>query len=323
MRNECRRGPRTRPRRGYVTAFAWLAAGTALLVLVATAPGTAGGWWRPVTFVTLAAAAWVAAGSERAGWLLPAAIVIDIALASAGLHRIAGFLHGPAVLTAAAALPGAVRAWRRSLPPTVGMVAAGLMLGGGALVLTVAGRLEVPLAPAWSSPWLALVLPVVVATATIKRGLMLVGVLVCEPLATTAISTWSLPDVARSAAATGLLRWAAVLFGNLLAVALIALLVAGIDRSLAAQRPGVGLLVAVNVLNVFDAVSTWLLIDRGHALELNPLMDTPAALMGKVVGVAAATVWLRRQRPVALAIPLVPLVWVTLYQLVGWLLWVE
>jgi len=50
-------------------------------------------------------------------------------------------------------------------------------------------------------------------------------------------------------------------------------------------------------------------------------MDHPAALVAKVIGVAAASVWLRRHRPVALVVALVPLVWVTLYHLAGWVRW--
>jgi hypothetical protein len=115
--------------------------------------------------------------------------------------------------------------------------------------------------------------------------------------------------------------WGSILAGNLVIVTVIALLVVGIDRSFSAERPGLGLLVSVNVVNVVDAVSTWLLLQRGEALELNPLMDHPLALVGKVVGVAAATVWLRRHRPAALLIPLAPLLWVTIYHLAGWAHW--
>ena len=305
----------------YVLAAAWLAAGIALLALVATAPGMVGGWARPVTFVTLTWATWIAAGSDRAGWLLPGAVLIDGVLAGLGLHGFAGFVPGPWVLMLMAATPGAARAWRHRQPPTAGMLAVGAMVGGGTIVLIVAAEVMAPLAPAWSSLWLALTLPLALAAAGIRRGGLVVGVLVCEPPVTTAISIGAAPDVGWSDVAPEAVRWGSILAGNLVVVAVVALLVVGIDRSLAAERPGLGLLVAVNIVNVLDAVSTWLLLGRGEALELNPLMDHPLALVGKVVGVAAATVWLRRHRPAALLIPLAPLVWVTVYHLAGWVHW--
>ena len=97
------------------------------------------------------------------------------------------------------------------------------------------------------------------------------------------------------------MHWGSILAGNLVVVAVIALLVVGIDRSLAAERQGLGLLTSVNVINVFDAASTWLLLGRGEA--------------------GSATVWLRRHRPAALLIPLAPLLWGTIYHLAGWVPW--
>jgi len=160
-----------------------------------------------------------------------------------------------------------------------------------------------------------------VATTGFKRGMTVVAVLVFEPLVSTLLGALTAPDLAPPLQSSELLLWVAALVGNLAAVAVVVLIAAAIDRSLAVEPRGVGLLIALNAVNVLDAVSTWLLLMRGQALELNPLMDHPAALVAKVIGVAAASVWLRRHRPVALVIPLVPLVWVTLYHLAGWVRW--
>jgi len=309
--------------RRHVVAGAWLLPGVALAGLLVTAPTIPGGWWRVVAFVSVTVATWVAAGAIRWPWLLPVAVVVDGLLGQSPLHGnafSAGLIPGPVWLALLAATPGLVRAWRRSMPPTVGMVASGAMVGGGHLVLAVA-EVYVPLAPSWGSSWLALLVPVVVATAGLKRGMIIVAVLVAEPLVSTLVGSLTASDLAPPLQLSELLLWGAALAGNLAAVAVVVLIAVGIDRSLAVEPRGVGLLIALNVVNVIDAVSTWLLLMRGQALELNPLMDHPAALVAKVIGVAAASVWLRRHRPVALVIPLVPLAWVTLYHLAGWLRW--
>ena len=315
-------GDRPRSRR-HVVAGAWLVPGVAFVGLLVTASTISGGWWRLVVFVSVTVATWVAAGAFRWPWLLPVAVVVDGLLGQSplhGNHLYGGLVAGSVWLAVLAATPGLVRAWRRSAAPTVGMLASGVMVGGGHLVLAVA-EMYVPLAPSWGSSWLALLVPVVVATTGFKRGMTVVAVLVFEPLVSTLLGALTAPDLAPPLQSSELLLWVAALVGNLAAVAVVVLIAAGIDRSLAVEPRGVGLLVALNAVNVIDAVSTWLLLMRGQALELNPLMDHPAALVAKVIGVAAASVWLRRHRPVALVIPLVPLVWVTLYHLAGWLRW--
>ena len=78
----------------------------------------------------------------------------------------------------------------------------------------------------------------------------------------------------------------------------------------------VGLAVAVNVLNMADAVLTTNAIDAGEAAEANPM----ANLLGmplKVVVVAGASVWLAKERPRALVWPLLALAAVFAWHLTG------
>jgi hypothetical protein len=312
--------PQGSPR--WIVVGAWLMAGAAIAGLLDTAPDTAGGWWRLGVFVTVTFAAWVGAGSSRMPWLLPVAVVIDGLLASLPLYGAvsAGMIPGPAWLSVLAAAPGLVRGWRWGATPTVGMLASGAIVGGGSLVLAIA-HVDLPLAPAWGSSWLALVLPLVVAAAGLKRGSAVVAVLVSELFVSTLLGTLATPYAGSPLLTADLPFLGGLVVANVTAIAAVLLIAAGIDHSLPAEPPGLGLLVALNAVNVIDAVSTWLLLARGDALEFNPLMDHPAALVAKVIGVAVASVWLRRHRPLALIIPLVPLAWVTLYHVAGWLRW--
>jgi len=81
------------------------------------------------------------------------------------------------------------------------------------------------------------------------------------------------------------------------------------------DRP-VWLVVAVNALNVADAIMTQVAVRSGGALELNPLVRF-GGLPLKIVLVAALTWILFRRRPSALLWPAVALAWVVCYHLSG------
>jgi hypothetical protein len=82
------------------------------------------------------------------------------------------------------------------------------------------------------------------------------------------------------------------------------------------RRRPLSLLVAVNVLNVADALLTSFAIRSGSALELNPLIRY-GGLPLKVVFVGALSWLLYRRRPSALVWPAIALLWVVLYHLNG------
>jgi hypothetical protein len=84
-----------------------------------------------------------------------------------------------------------------------------------------------------------------------------------------------------------------------------------------ATRPaGVALLVALNLLNLLDAVLTHTLTSGGVAREGNPVVEW-MTLPGKVVFVAALSVVLWKLRPGALVVPVVAYVAIVCYTLVG------
>ena len=75
-------------------------------------------------------------------------------------------------------------------------------------------------------------------------------------------------------------------------------------------------LVLLNVLNVADAVLTWMAVDAKQAVEANPFVRM-LGLPGKVMLVAAISLVLYRRRPRALAWTLVVFVAVLAWQLAG------
>jgi hypothetical protein len=81
------------------------------------------------------------------------------------------------------------------------------------------------------------------------------------------------------------------------------------------ERP-LQLLIAVNVLNLVDAVMTLLAVRSGGALESNPVVRF-AGLPAKVVLVGLLTWLLYRRRPSALVWPAAPLLWVAGYHVAG------
>lgn len=85
------------------------------------------------------------------------------------------------------------------------------------------------------------------------------------------------------------------------------------------DRLGLVLLVALNVLNVLDAVLTYLVTEAGVAVEANPLVEW-LTLPGKVMLVAALSIVLWRLRPRALAVPVVGYTLVVCYTIGGALL---
>jgi len=76
------------------------------------------------------------------------------------------------------------------------------------------------------------------------------------------------------------------------------------------------LLVVVNVLNIADAVFTWVLVRRGTGEELNPIVDA-IGLPGKVLGVAIGTYVLYRIKPDSLRWALIPLAAIVAYHVMG------
>ena len=85
------------------------------------------------------------------------------------------------------------------------------------------------------------------------------------------------------------------------------------------DRVGLVLLLAMNVLNLLDAVLTHLVTRAGIAVEANPLVEW-LTLPGKVVFVAGLSVLLWKVRPRALAVPVAAYTAVVCYTIGGALL---
>jgi hypothetical protein len=82
------------------------------------------------------------------------------------------------------------------------------------------------------------------------------------------------------------------------------------------QSQPLRLLVAVNVLNIADAVLTLLAVKTGGAYEANPFVRI-AGLPVKIVFVAALTSLLYRRKPSSLVWPFAALLWVVGYHVAG------
>ena len=83
------------------------------------------------------------------------------------------------------------------------------------------------------------------------------------------------------------------------------------------DRPaGLPLLLALNALNLLDAVLTYVVTSSGIAREGNPVVEA-MTLPGKVVFVAGLSVLLWWLRPKALVVPLVGYVLVVCYTIAG------
>jgi hypothetical protein len=82
------------------------------------------------------------------------------------------------------------------------------------------------------------------------------------------------------------------------------------------QKHPFRLLVAVNVLNIADAVLTLLAVKAGGAYEANPFVRI-AGLPVKIVFVAALTLLLYRRKPSSLVWPFAALLWVAGYHVAG------
>lgn len=76
------------------------------------------------------------------------------------------------------------------------------------------------------------------------------------------------------------------------------------------------MLVALNALNVLDAVLTYLVTRAGIAVEANPLVEV-MTLPGKVVFVAVLSFVLWKLRPRALVIPVAGYSLVVAYTIAG------
>jgi hypothetical protein len=81
------------------------------------------------------------------------------------------------------------------------------------------------------------------------------------------------------------------------------------------ERP-LRLVIAVNLLNVVDAVMTTLAVRSGGAIEANPLVRF-GGLPLKIVLVAVLTWLLNRRRPASLVWPAAALLWVACYHVSG------
>jgi hypothetical protein len=82
------------------------------------------------------------------------------------------------------------------------------------------------------------------------------------------------------------------------------------------QNRPLRLLIAVNVLNVADAVLTLLAVKAGSAYEANPFVRI-AGLPVKIAFVAALTLLLYRRKPSSLVWPFAALLWVAAYHVAG------
>ena len=87
------------------------------------------------------------------------------------------------------------------------------------------------------------------------------------------------------------------------------------------RRTDVVMLVALNALNLLDALLTYLVTRAGLAVEANPLVEW-MTLPGKIAFVAALSVALWKLRPRALVIPIAGYSAVVAYTIVG-ALWVS
>jgi hypothetical protein len=81
------------------------------------------------------------------------------------------------------------------------------------------------------------------------------------------------------------------------------------------ERP-LRLVLAVNALNVVDAVMTFLAVRSGGAFEANPVVRF-AGLPAKIVLVGLLTWMLYRRKPSALVWPFAALLWVAGYHVAG------
>lgn len=82
------------------------------------------------------------------------------------------------------------------------------------------------------------------------------------------------------------------------------------------RRTGIWLLVALNVLNLLDALLTYLVTRAGVAVEGNPVVDA-MTLPGKVAFVAALSLLLWKVRPRALVVPVAGYALVVVYTIAG------
>lgn len=87
------------------------------------------------------------------------------------------------------------------------------------------------------------------------------------------------------------------------------------------HRTDIVLLLALNALNVLDALFTYLFTRAGIAVEANPLVEV-MTLPGKIVFVAVLSLVLWRLRPRALVIPVAGYSAVVAYTIAG-ALWVS
>ena len=83
-----------------------------------------------------------------------------------------------------------------------------------------------------------------------------------------------------------------------------------------AMRSPLGLVAALNMLNLADALLTWFAVTSGGALELNPFVRT-LGLPFKLVAVGALSLLLYKRRPAALVWPIAVLLWVLCYHISG------
>lgn len=108
----------------------------------------------------------------------------------------------------------------------------------------------------------------------------------------------------------------AALTAATVAVPLVLARYVGTRRRATATASPLRLLVMVNVLNIADAVFTWVLVRHGTGEELNPIVDA-IGLPGKVVGVAVGTYMLYRIKPDSLRWALIPVAAIVAYHVMG------
>lgn len=308
-----------------------------LLWLLVTWDLSANLWWPlPSLYVAAAGGLWIVAGARSGlGWLHAAVWVVDLLVGWAagdswGVWRSAvGYSAGPhSWVGTLAAAPALTRPGQRLRAPSADALAAAATVGGALVVLRVAGNpVEHDLTALLLGGLAGAAVAAGAGRTLLATVLLVLGLHLIE--LTDYVMVLGEGGVAHGAGGSvraygSVLHHVAPFVRQPLIVA--AGLPVGwlVTRSLSATSAigrGWGLVAAVNVVNVADAVSTWLMLKAGLAEELNPLMDHPAALVAKIVGVAAGSLLLRRVRPASLVIPLVPLLWVSVYHLAGWLTW--
>jgi len=244
--------------------------------------------------------------------VVAAAIAQAVALAAQAPTTPGAFaVNGGQLVGAIAALGGySTLVWlgRDTTKPNTPLTSPALTVAGIGFVAVVAMLIATTMLGVGAAPDVVLIAAGTAALATSRRR----GVL---GAAAVAVLADPVSSVEALVTAGGALVWViVVVLGRLVAV---------FDAGRAASQPAATRtstalrdLMLVNALNVVDAGVTWLLLDRGTGIELNPVINM-IGLPAKVVLVAAGSIIIYRVRPRALPLLALPLAAVVAYHSFG------